>query len=90
MNSEKRQIEVFIAGCPACEPVVALVRQLACPACDVQVRDMHQPAVAARARELGVKAVPAVAVNGKLADCCRGSGPTEAALRKAGVGRADT
>lgn len=88
MNSEKRQVEVFVAGCPACEPVVALVRQLACPSCDVQVKDMHEPTVAARAQELGVETVPAVAVNGKLADSCRGAGPTEAALRGAGIGRA--
>lgn len=84
--SEKRTVEVFSAGCTLCEGTVALVAQLACSSCDVTVLDMQDPAVAARARTLGVRTVPAVAVNGVLADCCAGSGPTETALRQAGIG----
>jgi hypothetical protein len=29
--STKRQIEIFSAGCPACEETVALVSRVACP-----------------------------------------------------------
>ena len=83
----KRKIEVFSAGCPACEDTVALVRDLACPSCEVSVLDMHDPQVAGRAKALGVRSVPAVAIDGKPADCCSGRGPQEAALRAAGLGQ---
>jgi glutaredoxin 3 len=84
----KRKIEVFSAGCPACEETIQLVNQVACPSCEVSVLDMNQPAVAKRAKRLGVRSVPAVAIDGKLADCCAGRGPQEAVLRAAGLGQA--
>lgn len=84
----RRTIEVFSAGCPACEETIELVKGMTCPSCDVTVHDMRDPAVAARARRLGVRSVPAVAVDGKLADCCSGRGPSESALRAAGIGQA--
>jgi hypothetical protein len=84
----KRKIEVFSAGCPACDDTVALVKQTACPSCDVSVLDMHDPGVAQRARGLGIRSVPAVVIDGKLADCCRGRGPDVAMLRAAGLGQA--
>ncbi len=37
--------------------------------------------------ELGVRAVPAVVVDGELASCCRGVGATEEDLRAAGIGQ---
>jgi len=82
-----RKIEVFSAGCPLCRDTVELVTRLSCPSCGVTVVDMQDSKGAARARELGVKSVPAVAVNGKLADCCAGRGPDEAALCRAGLGQ---
>ncbi len=85
--NEKRIVEVFSAGCPACDGTVEMVRRLACPSCEVSVLDMHDPQVAARAKELGVRSVPAVAVNGALAGCCAGRGPDEATLREAGLGQ---
>jgi len=85
--ADKRKIEVFSAGCPACGQTIALVERLACPSCEVTVLDMNEPAVAERARSLGVRSVPAVAINGKLADCCAGRGPDEAVLREAGLGQ---
>jgi len=88
MNTIKRKVEVFSAGCPACEETVKLVQQIACPSCEIEVLDMNKPEVAARARQYGVKTVPAVAINGKLATCCTGAGPNEAALRSAGLGNA--
>lgn len=84
----RRKIEVFSAGCPLCSEAEEMVRELACASCEVQVVDMHDPAGADRARELGVRSVPAVAVDGRLAVCCAGRGPEESALRAAGLGRA--
>lgn len=83
----KRKIEVFSAGCPACEETVQLVNRIACPSCEVSVLDMNEAAVASRAKRLGIRSVPAVVIDGKLADCCAGRGPEEAALRAAGVGQ---
>ena len=85
--SAKRKIEVFSAGCPACQETVELVNGLACPSCEVSVLDMRDPEVAERARDLGVRSVPAVAIDGTLADCCAGRGPQEAMLRAAGLGQ---
>ncbi|MBI3570963.1 MAG: thioredoxin family protein [Gammaproteobacteria bacterium] len=86
MNA-KRQIEVFSAGCPVCEETIAMVRQIACSSCEVAVRDMNDREVAARAKRLGIRSVPAVAINGELADCCAGRGPDEKTLRAAGLGQ---
>ena len=84
--SAKRKIEVFSAGCPACEETIELVNRVACPSCEVSVLDMNDPQVADRAKVLGIRSVPAVAIDGKLADCCSGRGPDESSLRAAGVG----
>ena len=86
--SAKRKIEIFSAGCPVCEETVELVNSVACPSCEVSVLDMNDPSVASRASGLGVKAVPAVVIDGQLADCCAGKGPEERTLRAAGVGSA--
>jgi predicted DsbA family dithiol-disulfide isomerase len=48
---------------------------------------MNDPAVANRAKSLGIRSVPAVVIDGKLADCCTGRGPDEATLRSAGIGQ---
>ena len=86
MNT-KRKIEVFSAGCPACEETVQLVNRVACSSCEVSVLDMNQPEIAERAKNLGVHSVPAVAIDGKLADCCTGRVPCEATLRAAVLGQ---
>ncbi len=85
--SPKRKIEVFSAGCPACEETIAVVNRIACPSCEVQVLDMRQPAVAAKAKTYGICSVPAVAIDGRLADCCADRGPEEVSLRAAGLGQ---
>lgn len=84
----KRKVEVFTAGCPVCDEAVKLVQSTACPSCEVSVLDMKDPTVASRAKSLGIRSVPAVVINGKLADCCTGRGPDEAMLRAAGLGQA--
>jgi hypothetical protein len=86
MTVNKRKVEVFGAGCGVCDETIALVRSLACGSCDVVVHDMHQAEVAAKAKHYGVHSVPAVVVDGKLAECCAGRGPEEHALRAAGIG----
>ena len=68
--SRKRLIEVFSADCPACEETIELVNRLACPSCEVSVLDMNDPQIGERAKQLGIRSVPAVAIDGKLADCC--------------------
>lgn len=85
--SDKRKIEVFSAGCAVCNELVDRVTDLACPSCEVSVLDMSDARVAARAKSLGIRSVPAVVIDGKLADCCAGRGPDEAVLRAAGLGQ---
>ncbi len=86
MNA-KRIIEVFSAGCPVCDETVEMVQHNACQSCEVTVLDMKDPAVADRAKALGIRSVPAVVIDGKLADCCAGRGPDEATLKAAGLGQ---
>lgn len=86
--STKRKVEIFSAHCPACEETIQLVNRIACPSCDVSVLDMRDRTVAARAKALGIRSVPAVVIDGVIAGCCVNRGPEEAALRAAGLGRA--
>ena len=81
-----RKIEVFSAGCAVCEDTIALINRIACPSCEVAILDMRQPDVVAKAKRYGIRSVPAVVVNGRLADCCAGRGPDEGTLRAAGIG----
>ncbi|MGI8426733.1 MAG: thioredoxin family protein [Actinomycetota bacterium] len=81
----KRQVEVFTAGCPVCEPAVDLVRQLACPDCEVTVHDLSKGGTDAVER-YGINTLPAVAVNGSLVGCCQNAGPDQAQLKAAGIG----
>lgn len=85
--SSTRTIEVFSAGCPACQETIDLVNSVACPSCEVSVLDMSQSDVAERAAGLGIRSVPAVVIDGVLAGCCAGRGPDEAALRAGGLGQ---
>ncbi len=85
--STKRKIEVFSAGCPVCQETIELVNRIACPSCEVSVLDMKNLDVASRAKNLGIRSVPAVVIDGKLADCCAGRGPDEGTLRALGLGQ---
>lgn len=84
--SNKRKIEIFSAGCPVCDEAVQTVNRIACPSCETEVLDMSQPEVAARAKQLGLSRVPAIVIDGKLAECCAAGGVDELLLRDAGVG----
>lgn len=84
----KRKVEVFSAGCSACEDAIAMVESIACPSCEVTVLDMKDIEVVKRAKSLGIRSIPAVVIDGQLAGCCAGRGVDEASLRLAGLGRA--
>jgi len=88
MTTKKRKIEVFTAGCPACQETIDLVNKIACPSCEVTLLDMNDAATAKRARRLGIRSVPAVVIDGKLASCCAGRGVDAGSLQAAGVGQA--
>jgi hypothetical protein len=66
----KRKVEVFSAGCALCEEVINFVRQEAGSTSDVIVRKMTDARFLARAEKLGIRSIPAVVINGKLASCC--------------------
>jgi glutaredoxin len=83
----KRKVEVFSAGCPLCSEAVTLVKDMACSSCEIEVLDMKNTDVAAKAMTLGVRSVPAVVVDGKLASCCADAGPTRDELKAAGIGQ---
>jgi len=83
----KRKIEVFSAGCNVCQETVEMVKRNACQSCEITVLDMNDSNIADRAKQLGVRSVPAVVIDGNLADCCAGRGPDEATLKAAGLGQ---
>lgn len=91
MTAEKRRVEVFTAGCPLCEDAVRLVTSLACPGCEVQIYDLREDCATnewrEKARQYGITAVLAIAVNGELLDCCRRDPITADRLSAAGVGQ---
>jgi glutaredoxin 3 len=79
----RRRVEIFSAGCSACRETIEMVRRIAGDSHEVTIRDMHQPDVASHAKHYGIRSVPAVVVDGRLAPCCAGRGPEEAVLRSA-------
>jgi glutaredoxin 3 len=84
--TQKRTVEIFSAGCAVCQETVSLVEGMACESCSVTVLDLQDQAVAERARQLGIRSVPAVVIDGNLAECCSGRSPDAATLRAAGLG----
>lgn len=68
----RAKIEIFSAGCSTCREGIRAVQELAGKDHDITIHDMHNDRGAQdRAKELGVHRVPAVVVNGKLAQCCQ-------------------
>lgn len=67
MNTNKRTIEVFTAGCPVCRETLELVRQaVASCGCEVVERRCEGDACCAPAVSYGIKALPTIVVNGKV------------------------
>lgn len=86
MNN-KRKIEIYSAGCSICNDVIDQVREAACKSCDIVIRDMMLPEVQRNAAGLGILSLPAVVIDGKLANCCSGRGVDLDFLRQAGLGQ---
>jgi len=85
----KRKVEVFTSGCPICEPTVGLVKKLACPSCELIIYDLTKytnKEIQNKATSYGIERIPAVAVDGKLLECCEMGSVSEDSLRQAGVG----
>lgn len=89
-NLNKRKIEIFTAGCVVCEPVVEMVKSMACSSCEVVIYDLSQPSETKdcleKVKAYGIKALPAIAVNGKLLSCCQNKGISAEELKNAGIG----
>lgn len=83
---KKRKIEIFSAGCSLCEQTINQIRELACESCEVRVLDMRQKSVVTKARKYGVRNLPTVVIDGKLANCCAGRGVELVTLQAAGLG----
>ena len=86
--ADKRKIEVFSAGCALCHDVIDVVRREAGSSDEVIVSNMTDSRVLKRATELGVRSVPAVVIDGKLASCCTDRGVDIQVLKAAGLGKA--
>jgi len=82
MATAKRTVDIYSAGCSICHETIELVRKIAGPTADIRVHDMLQAETATRAKALGIRSLPAVVVNGKLAGCCDGRGPNEHVIRE--------
>jgi hypothetical protein len=81
-----RTVEIFSAGCPCCDDAIQAVKAAASQSCKVEIRNMRDPQVAADAKRHGIGRVPAVVIDGKLADCCKSGGIDMNVLRKMGLG----
>lgn len=82
-----RTVEIFSAGCFACGEMIERIEEVACPSCGAQVRDSTTDEGERRARAPGVRAVPAVAIDGGLVGCCEDAGRDMEAPKDAGLGR---
>ena len=79
----RHKIEIFSAGCKTCKDTIERVEKLASGQHEIIVHDMHQEEIASRAAQHGIRSIPAVVINGKLAGCCAGRGVDENVLREA-------
>ena len=81
--ARRRKIEVFTAGSPICTEAVELVEFLAGAEHDIEIRDMHDTGVAVAASGYGIHRLPAIVIDGQLADWCAGCPLDEVALAQA-------
>jgi glutaredoxin len=79
----RHKIEIFSAGCQTCKDTIETVKKLAGGEHEVHIHDMHHQEVARRASEHGIRSLPAVVIDGKLAGCCVGRGVEEQAILQA-------
>lgn len=87
----KRKIEVFVAGCSLCDNALEKIKKEVCPNCEVIVYDLNKGCATNeckdKAKQYGIKRVPAVVIDGKLADCCNTEGIDIKKLKSLGLGQ---
>ncbi|GAA5027368.1 hypothetical protein GCM10011506_16760 [Marivirga lumbricoides] len=87
----KRQVEIFTANCPVCDPVVQMVKELVCEQCEITIYDLvkqcEDKTCLSKLEEYGIKKVPAITVNGSLLSCCENQGISKEKLIQAGIGQ---
>lgn len=87
----KRLIEVFTAGCYICEKAIKEIKANACPNCEVKIYDLNKKCdtneCEIKAKQYGINSIPAVAIDGKLVDCCSNRGIDIEVLKRAGLGQ---
>lgn len=90
MSARKRRVEIFTAGCPVCDEAIKLVKKLACESCEIKAYDLNKSCKSKECIEkvgtYGIKRIPAVVVDGKLAECCKAGPVTIEGLKAAGLG----
>jgi glutaredoxin 3 len=73
-QGRRKKIEIFTAGCSTCHETVDLVKRIAGAAHDIEIHDMHQAHIAARAKQHGIRSLPSVVVDGKPRGLLRWTG----------------
>ena len=79
--NSKRKVEVFSAGCAFCHEVIDVVRREAGSSSQIIVHNMMDARSLTRAEQFGIRSVPAVVIDGKLASSCTGKGVDIQALK---------
>lgn len=80
-----RQIEIFVGNCPLCEETVQLIQEFANSTDKMLVYNLQEGLE--KAQQYGVKAVPSVAVNGRLVLTGK---PSRSQLEAAGIIQIDS
>ena len=78
----KKEGRIFSAGCSVCSETIEMIKRIA-GSHKVIVHDMNKAEIDPKAKQYGVRSLPAVVVDGKLASCCADRGPEENVLRRA-------
>jgi glutaredoxin len=88
----KSKIEIFTAGCPLCNSVVGMVKELASEwSYELIIYDLvkqyENKECKTRVELYNVKRLPSVVVDGKLLACCTNQDITSQDLITAGIGK---
>lgn len=83
----RKNVEIFTAGCPVCDEAMEQIKSALGDECDVIVYDLNKGCTTNECRDkaklYGVKSIPAVAIDGKLASCCTNKGIDVNAIKAA-------
>jgi hypothetical protein len=72
----KHKIEIFSAGCATCKETIEMVKKIAGADHDIEIHDMQQHEIASRAKQHGVRSLPAVVMTGSLPDAAQDAART--------------